>query len=48
VREEEHARAGIIKLPVVVALDGFYGSTILSGHICKQVSQCGESVRLQA
>jgi hypothetical protein len=46
--EEEHARAGIIKLPAVVALNGFYGGTILSGHICKKGSQCGERVGLQA
>jgi hypothetical protein len=40
-REEEHARAGVIKLSAVVALNGFYGGTILSGHICKKLANVG-------
>ena len=46
VGEEEGARAGVIELTSVVALDGFDHHAELCANIGEEVCQCGKSVRL--
>jgi hypothetical protein len=43
--EEEGARAGVIQLTPIVALDSFHRDAKLRAHIGKEVCQCGECVR---
>jgi len=44
--EEEGARAGVVELTPVVALDGFDHHAELCANIREEVCQCGKSVRL--
>ena len=45
VGEEEGARARVIKLTPIVALDSFHRGPKLCAHIRKEVCQCGKGVR---
>ena len=45
VGEEKGARAGVVELTSVVALDGFHRDAKLCAHIREEVCQCGKGVR---
>jgi len=42
--EEERARAGVVKLTPIVALDSFHHSTKLCVNMREEVCQCGKGV----
>jgi hypothetical protein len=47
VGEEESARAGVVKLTTVIALNSFDGNTKLGMHIGEEMSKGCKSVRLE-
>ena len=47
-REEERTGGGVVKLTLVVTLDGLNGEAELSGHPGKEVEEGGKCLRLGA
>jgi hypothetical protein len=47
VREKEGTGGGVIKLTIIVTLDGLDGETELCGHPSEEVKEHGKSIRLR-